>query len=540
MVNSPANDESGHKPQHGYEAVVQLLSRPDSYSEQSAKVEDIETHISHVFLTDQFVYKLKKPVRYDFLDFRTCELRRAACEAEVRLNRRLAPDVYLDVLPITTDDEGRLSLGGDGTPVDWVVKMRRLPNDRSLDQLIAAGAVTESQIHELAETLVQFYRQLSPQAVKADDYRRHIEQHVRANRHELLRPDHQFDALIVKRVHAAQLKLLHVASQLLDQRVADGRIVDGHGDLKPEHVYLLPEPTIIDCIEFNAEFRQLDELDELGFLAMECDYLGAESIGTQIIEAYCRKSGDESPAALLAFYKSYRACVRAKVLALRAVQLEEGKERQTLYLTARQYLRLAERYTSQLGPPLLMMVRGLSGVGKSSLATALAESLGMELLQTDVIRREMFAAAEPHAAFNEDLYRRENRDTVYQEMLRRTGALLAQGQSVVLDGTFLAAHWRADAVALARRHGHQSLVVRCHCDEAIAMQRIRSRMSAGPSLSDARPKILQQQREEEEPDSADIPSCDVDTTQSLSAMTDAVFASLAVIPLADKRGTSPW
>ncbi len=303
-------------------AVLAMLARPDAYASRPRAVEQVETHISWVFLTDRHAYKLKKPLKFDFLDYSTPELRRRACLQEVRLNRRLAPDVYLGVLPITRGPRGALQLNGWGDPIDWVVKMRRLPAERSLESLIIRGELTPPQVDRLGRWLIDFYQQLPPLSESADAYRGAIESHVLANRRELLRPEHRMTVALVKRVHTAQLRLLVLAPELLNERVCDGRIIDGHGDLRPEHVYLLPAPTVIDCIEFNDTFRRLDVLDELGFLAMECDRLGTPWVGRQLLERYFDVGGEHPHEALLNFYKCYRACVRAKVLALRSEQVD--------------------------------------------------------------------------------------------------------------------------------------------------------------------------------------------------------------------------
>ncbi|MCA9162562.1 MAG: hypothetical protein KDA62_06265, partial [Planctomycetales bacterium] len=244
-----------------------------AYPFVTSDVEVIETHISYVYLTDRFVFKLKKPVRYEFLDFSTAEARRQACCEEVRLNRRLARDIYLDVVPITVDD-GHFHLGGDGKPVDWLVKMRRLPADRAMDELIRRGELTEAHVGQVAKTLANFYQQAPPVSLRCESYRQAIAQHVRANHLELSREVHQLPEPMIRRVWQAQQRVLQLWPDLLTTRVCDGRIVDGHGDLRPEHIYLAPSPTVIDCIEFNSDFRQIDVLDELCFLDMECVRLG--------------------------------------------------------------------------------------------------------------------------------------------------------------------------------------------------------------------------------------------------------------------------
>ncbi len=219
------------------QAIVEHLSRSRSYPERPRRVEYVETHISWVFLTDRFVYKLKKPVAFDFLDFTTPELRETACRQEVELNRRLAPSVYLGVVPITLGHDGTPRLGGSGPPIDWVVKMQRLPAARSLEALLLARTLRPTEIAALATTLAESYQQLPPLTVRTSAYRQHIGEQVRGNCRELLAPAHQLRATRVRRIQAAQLRLVEVFSEVLEYRAADGRVVEGHGDLRPEHIY---------------------------------------------------------------------------------------------------------------------------------------------------------------------------------------------------------------------------------------------------------------------------------------------------------------
>jgi aminoglycoside phosphotransferase family enzyme/predicted kinase len=506
------------------EEIVEFLRQPKAFAERSSKVEVIETHVSWVFLTDRFAYKLKKPVRFDFLDFSTPDLRRRACEEEVRFNRRLAPHIYLGAVPITLFT-GRPRVGGKGMAIDWLVKMRRLPADCAVDRIIRCGELADRQVHQIGLLLAEFYQHLPPLAMRSEECRSEIEKHVRDNRLELVDPRHGLDLNSVQRVIESQIRLMRLQPDLLDNRVRDGRIVDGHGDLRPEHIYLAPLPTIIDCVEFNSVYRHLDVADELSFLAMECAALGAEWVGDQILEYYCEESGDDIAPELLAFYKIYRACVRSKVCVLRAGQLSDN-ERRTSLDDARRYLRLAETYCKQLGPPLLLVVRGLTGTGKSTLATALAEALEINCLKTDVIRRELFGRSEARVDYNDAIYNPQNRERVYGEMFRRAETLLEAGHSVILDGTFLAADLRARADALAKRYNARPAFVRCNCPEEIATRRIAARMNSGTSLSESRPEIRQRQKTEEELDPPDIRSFVVDTSRALPAILDDLLVML--------------
>ncbi len=327
---------------------VAFLSQPANYAESPATVERIETHMSWVFLAGDHAYKLKKAVHYPFLDFSDVAARRRDCLQELRLNRRLAPTVYLGVVPLSRETDGRLVLGGHGTPVDWLVRMRRLPRARMLDNAMAAGAVPGAELDAVIRVLVDFYRGQPPEPVSPEGYRRTLEHEVRVNRQVLLESQYGLAPGAVQSIVLAQLELLRATPQLFDQRVAARRIVEGHGDLRPGHIFLGPPPQIIDCLEFNRELRIVDPLDELGYLAMECRVRGGDAVGKRVIARYAEISGDPAPPALLGFYQSRRACLRAR-LALRHISSIEAPTDAAWRDRAQAYLMLAGDYAESLG-----------------------------------------------------------------------------------------------------------------------------------------------------------------------------------------------
>lgn len=525
-------------------SLSQCLSHRETYNPPPAHVELHETHISWVFVTDRHAWKLKKPVRFEFLDFSTPARRREACEAEVRLNRRLTDDLYLGVLPVFETAPGEFRIGAvdaiddagprDATaeencasrePIDWLVWMRRLPLDRGLDRLIPAQRVEPADIARLAERLTRFYQAAAPIEITADEYCGAIERHVRANLAELLPSEHGLPATVVRRVHGAQLRWLATHGQVLSERVRGGRIVEGHGDLRPEHICLAEPIQIFDCLEFSADYRRLDVVDELAFLAMECDALGADWIGRQVLGAYAAATGDRAPADLVAFYKSYRAAVRAKVAALRAGQLA-GDESHAARDAALRYVELADRYAAALGPAPLVVVRGLMGSGKSTVARALAERIGAERLSTDEVRRELFAASDSPAEFGEGNYTAVKRRRVYDELCSRAGERLAGGLAVILDGTFLAAADQRRAVEVATARKLPALIVNCTCPADVARARIAERLASGGDASEARPELFAAQQTRDEPMPADLPAITIDTVLPLKTNLDRVLAEL--------------
>jgi len=495
-----------------HDTVVRWLRDPSAYPEPTREVRLIETHISQVFLTDHFVYKLKKPVHFDFLDFSTLEKRETACRDELRLNRRMAQDVYLDVLPIVADESGTLRFGGPGRPIDWVVRMRRLPQERMLDELLRANKISDVEIDGIASFLADYYARAEPLVVDGKAYHAAIAAHVADNRRVLLAAS-DLDADSVRRLHTALLRHLAYQAQGFWARAHEGRIIDGHGDLRPEHVCLVEPPAVFDCLEFSADLRRIDVLDELCFLAMECDAAGVGAVGSRVLAAYRRRSHDEPPSDLVPFYKLYRATVRAKVAALRAAQVS-GQARQESYLVRDRYLALAEEYLRTEGVrPLLILVTGLMGTGKSTLARELSEVLGIDVLRTDIVRNSLSPPGDRHESFGEGRYRPDARGRVYDELLRQAGKQLAVGISVILDGTFLQAGQRDAAQQLARDLKADWINVRCVCPRETAFARIAVRLeSKTRDASEARPELYDIQAAEAASEGPPAIGLEIDTT----------------------------
>lgn len=517
-VPPPATDD--------HQRVVDFLRHVKSDVDTAQTVEVIETHISWVFLAKHLVYKLKKPVKFDFLDFSTPELREAAVRDEVRLNRRLAGNVYLDAIPITLEPNGVLRIGGKGRVLEWVVKMRRLPADRMLDELIRTDRLTAHDIRCLSETLAQYYSAAPPLMIRPSEYRRELEEHLRGNRNLLNRFESPEAGPLVKRIHTAQLRTIRQRPDLFDDRVRDGRIIDGHGDLRPEHICLTSSPVIFDCIEFNSEFRQIDVLDELCFLAMECDQMGADGVGEQILAAYKRKSNDQPADALVRFYKSYRACVRAKVAWLRLQQAGAAVAQQARELTMA-YLRLADRYLAPIARPCLLVICGVSGSGKSTLASELASDLEMDWLRTDSLRLELFGPPPQGNEAKGDRYSLDNRQRVYSVMLSSAEKLLASGVSAILDGAFLQTADREAARQIAVRHGADFKLIHCVCSLEVARDRVQERLARSNDPSEATPDLVDVQLRQQDRFTQDAAYVEINTTDRLSVQTGQILQALA-------------
>ena len=291
---------------------IEFLERGDSYRPPVLEVTRHETHMSEVFLAGEKVYKLKKPVRFPYLDFSSLARREAACRAELRLNRRLAPDVYHDVVPLVGAATG-LAIGGSGDIVDWLVVMNRLEKSLMLDRVIAEKRLHRWQLDRLASTLIEFYRHadpvLVPPAVLITDFWRSLAY----NRRILLDPRHLLPAGLVRYVDAVQRRFLAQHARHLAERVRGRRIVDGHGDLRPEHICLGDPVRIIDCLEFNARLRMVDPFDEIAFLCLECERLGGRWAGEYLRRHIMHALHDGHSDELFTFYRCHRATLRARL-----------------------------------------------------------------------------------------------------------------------------------------------------------------------------------------------------------------------------------
>jgi len=325
-------------PEPTLSAQVLFLSRADAYPDRPANVEIVETHFAWVFLSRRFVYKLKKPIRFRGLDLTTLAARRANCELEVALNRRLADGVYVGVVPLGHNGSG-YALESPIEPVEWLVKMQRLPAERTLDRAARDGTVRADDLVRLVDRLAAYYERAARAPWSGADYRRALV--ARSDEYGAELCAYGLGAELTARVRAltaAQRTFIEEHADALDARVAEGRVIDAHGDLRPEHVFLLPDKVqIIDCLEFSAELRLLDSAEEIAFLALELDRLGHAGLASQIVAQYSQRCADPGAAELAGFYRSMRALVRA-LLAVLHVQDARTESREHWHARASWYL----------------------------------------------------------------------------------------------------------------------------------------------------------------------------------------------------------
>lgn len=430
-----------------------------------------ETHSAVVYFAGGRAYKLKKPVSLGFLDFTTREARVVACRRETELNRRFAPDVYLGVAEFCQPGGGR---------AEPLVAMVRMPTNRRLATLVRVGANVEVALRHVARQLAAQHAssprrdEISQQGSRDSLWARWRENvaDVRSRERGGSR------GLDVTAIEALADRFLAGRGPLFDSRIAAGRIVDGHGDLLADDIFCLDDgPRILDCIDFADRFRWLDGLDDAAFLAMDLDRLGRPDLAEQFVGWYAEFAADAGPASLRHHYVAYRAFVRAKVSGIRADQGEQAAIGDEAQLTD-----LALRHL-RAGAICLVLVGGLPGTGKSVLAGAIADRLGVVVLSSDRIRKELAGIAPEQSAaapYESGIYERRWTERTYSEMLSRAKRLLTLGESVVLDASWTSAEQRAATAAVAGERYADLVQLQCTVPAELAAQRLRAR-TAGVS-----------------------------------------------------------
>lgn len=497
------------------EPLVRELSRPEAHPRLaggvSGPIEVRETHISLIFLVGERAYKVKKPVDLGFLDFTTLERRRFFCEEEVRLNRRLAPDVYLGVVPVTRASDGHLCLGGPGEVVDWAVEMVRLPEHRMFARLLERGEIDNELMNALALLMADFHAG-APSGPGVDEHgspaaiARAVDQNFEQIAPFVAAPGRAPTSGLCalsseQHVHLRTRARGFLATQraLLERRIANGRIREGHGDLHSENICILDgRPIVYDCIEFSRALRCLDVANDLAFLAMDLDRRGVPAFARYLVRRYAERSRDPELTDLVDFYKGYRAVVRGKVAALTAGALgAQDARREELRREALSYFQLAVGYEL---PPALVMLCGLPGSGKSFLAPHLARPLRAVLLHSDV-RRKALANLEAlpggRAQYGSGSYTPEQRRRTYRALLEDASAALTSRRSVIVDATFSRSEFRAPFVDAAVRLGLPWCIAHITASEEQVRERLAHPRSRGASEADL--AVYLRAREEFEP-----------------------------------------
>jgi len=503
--------------------LVEAMLRPEFYPHRPEQIDLIQTHISYIFIAGDFVYKVKKAVDFGFLDFTTLEKRRYYCDEELRLNRRLAPKVYLEVVAISEDEKGNIVLGMKDRIVEYTVKMLKIPREGMLKTLLHRGKADPFVMEALARKLVDFHMRAATGG-HIDEIgsveticRNHDENFEQTESYiNITIPEVQYNF-----VKAYIYNFIDRHHALFAKRVADHRIRDGHGDLHLEHICImdfgspdkLPDKVInrfredynpdniviFDCIEFNERFRYDDVAAEVAFLAMDLDYNDYFEHAETFVNAYIKHSGDYEIRDLLNFYKCYYAYVRGKVVGFEIDDSSiQEEERDAAAKTASRYFDLAYTYAARLEKPTLILMAGLMGTGKSVRARLIAHRVGADIIQTDVVRKEILniePTEQHYEAFDKGIYSDEVTRKTYNRAIELASEKLREGKSVIIDASYRSGDDRRKSFETAQRLHAAFFIIECVCPENIIKERLISRMSDGGEVSDGRWEIYQAQKE---------------------------------------------
>lgn len=457
------------------------LTDPATYPHPTGAIKVVHTHLSVVALTGEYAYKLKKPVNYGFVDFTTLAKRRAACEAEVRLNQRSAAELYLGVVPVVRTTEG-WRIGGDGEAVEWAVRMRQFDPEEQLDRVVARdGRLDDTVVDALADNVAALHAMAAPASdAMARSYPERLAGAINGN-FETLPAGADADLL-----RAAFDRYLAEQGPLLAARAAGGFVRECHGDLHLANICLWEgRPLLFDCIEFNDDFRTIDTLADVAFLFMDLTDRGLTGAAWRSLNRYLETTGDYAGLPAIPLFVAYRAHVRAKIAHLTAAApgVPEG-ERAGLWATRDRYLALAAETLAPHTGAITLMV-GLPGSGKSTVALARLSAEGGVRIRSDVERKRLHAA-DPRL----DLYGDTLGALTYRSLLDRARSVVAAGYTAILDATYLRAAYRAPVAALAAELGVGLHILHCDAPLEVLRQRVRARAAAGTDVSDANEQVL--------------------------------------------------
>ena len=480
--------------------MIEELRDPARYPDSAARVELAETHISWVLLTGSFAYKIKKPVNLGFLDFSTLEARRHYCEEELRLNRRTAPELYVAVVPISGTSR-EPAIGGAGAAIEYAVKMRQFDQNRLLDRVAKRGELSYEHVDALARTVAEFHSRIDA-APAASEF---------GNPEHVLAPAMQnFDqlaALIKETGDLAAISELRnwtrssyaALAGFLARRKREGYVRECHGDLHLGNIALLQgRPVPFDCIEFNEELRWIDVMSEIAFLVMDLHDHRLPGLAASCLNAYLEATGDYAGLRVLRFYSVYRAMVRAKIACIRAHQsgLAAGAAARLLD-EMRGYLVLA-RDLALSGRRALVITHGLSGSGKTTVASLIAESTGAVRIRSDVERKRlhgMAGQARAREGLGEGLYSAAATRATYERLAALAGEILDADYPVIVDAAFLKREERARFHAIAKERRVPYVTAACRAPDAVLRNRVAARERAGTDASDATLAVLERQFE---------------------------------------------
>ena len=498
------------------------LVKPDSFPEKPESIKIIQTHISFIFILPNFVYKVKKPVNFGFLDFSTTVKRKFYCEEEVRLNKRLSPDVYLGVVPVVKKGEG-IKFGEEGEIIDYAVKMKRLPDERILKKLIEKDEAKKEDMARISRIIADFHKK----AEINDEISSYGKvESIKLNTDENFEQTEDFIGITISERTYRKIKDFtnsFLKEKIFEKRVEEGKIRDCHGDLHTEHICLSDKIYIFDCIEFNKRFRYQDTASDIAFLLMDLEYNLRPDLARAFLKSYMDFSGDRSALDVLNFYKCYRAYVRGKV---EGFKLSDPfiDDKETPKKIARLYFDLAHFYTLP-EKPYLIAIGGMIGTGKTTLANELGKRFEAEVISSDIVRKKLFGIKPEERVFEEfgkGIYSDDASKLTYAKMLELAGEKLKKGNWVILDASFRKNEERMKVKKLAEDSDAYFIFIECSSPLEVIKERLSKRFES-QSVSDGRLEILGEiMRDYEE--IKDLPYAKIDTSKDKKEVLTETFS----------------
>lgn len=493
--------------------ILKQLHDPSTFPGSVDSVEVIQTHLSVVCLAGDRAYKLKKPIRFDFVDFASREQRRYFCHEEVRLNRRLCPEVYLGVVFLLRKENGVLFISRELVEscelVDHAVEMVRLPAERMLDRLLNRDEVVPEDMRMLAEKIAGFHRS-SDRSPETDEAGApgNLERFAADNFEELRHlPRVPFDKDLLRLLEDRTAEDFEWLLPILEQRMGEGRVVDGHGDLHARNICLVDPVAIYDCIEFNSRFRCADCAVENAFLVMDLAFRGHRELADEFLDTYLAETGDRSQRDIMPVLVRYRAMVRAKVNAIASSEMELSRSEQVeAAITAVRYFHFAVASAIQEDGPWLIIASGLPGSGKSFACRAIREQTGWRVFGSDRIRKEL-AGVDPGDRLPAECYTQSFSARTYDELIERGLEEAVKNGAAILDANFRTSELRRWAKSRALKEGIRTALLSFATAEDLAMKRLEDRLPFNAVGSDADFSVYSRLREEFEPPRGDEADC---------------------------------
>ncbi|MFW6014668.1 MAG: AAA family ATPase [Candidatus Nanoarchaeia archaeon] len=465
--------------------IIQKMLEPGFYNEKPEKIEQKQTHISHVFLTDEYAYKVKKSVDFGFLDFTSLEKRKFYCEEEIRLNKRLSPDIYEGVVPITKN-----GVEASGEPLEYAVKMKRLPEEKIMAKLLNKYEVGYKDIKEMALLLAKFYKN----AARSKEIDRFATtEAMKKNTDQNFEQTKDYDVFDKEKYEFIKKATneFYKKDYLFNERIKEEKIAECHGDLHSGNIFLLPEIKIFDCVEFNKGFRYSDVANDIAFLAMDLDKQRQEALSKYLISKYVDITGDYTLYAVLDFYKCYRAFIRAKINAfmLDDNNIDKG-EKEKIREECKDYLEDAYHYAIIFSnqKPAVIISCGLTATGKSRWLRIASDIVNSPVLRTDEIRREVFNLTgneEKDDDYRKEYYNEKARQKVYDKMFSKAKKILSLGGKVSLDASFISKNNREEVKALAEKYNAEFIIINTNAKEETVKERLKQRQMQKDNISDA-------------------------------------------------------